>query len=65
MIIKESDNDVSFEVAKKDDNTLWTCSVSCPAALSEKEFACALMTLAEDMLEGRVDFESAPEVDVN
>ncbi len=57
------DDDVSFEVGQKADGTLWTCSVACKAGLSEKEFAAALISLAEDIISGETSFDSAPEAE--
>ncbi len=56
-------DDVSFEVGKKEDNTLWTATVMCKAGLSEMEFAAALKSLADDIFEGRVNFDDAPDAD--
>lgn len=55
------DDEVSFEVGQRDDGKLWTVSVTCTDKLSELEFAAAILTLAEDILEGRVSFDKQPD----
>ena len=60
----EQDDDVSFEVGKKEDNTLWTATVTCKAGLSEMEFAAALKSLADDIFEGKVNYDDAPDADL-
>ncbi len=57
------DDDVSFEVGKKEDGTLWTATVTCSAGLSELEFAAALKSLADDIFKGKVNFDDAPDSD--
>ncbi len=56
-----AEDDVSFEVGKRDDNTLWHVSVMCKGGISQDEFAAALISLGEDILKGKVDFDTAPD----
>ena len=60
----EQDDDVSFEVGKKEDGSIWTATVMCKSGLTEMEFAAALKSLADDIFEGRVNFDDAPDADL-
>lgn len=59
----EDDEDVSYEVGKRDDGSLWTVTVTCKTPLTEKEFAVAITSLANDILTDKVSFDEAPEMD--
>jgi hypothetical protein len=59
------DDVVRFEVGRDEQNDPsreWRVSVLCSAGLSEFEFAAALQTLADDILQGKVAFDTAPDV---
>lgn len=58
-----AEDDVSFEVGRKEDGSLWTATITCKAGLSEMEFAAALKSLADDIFTGKVNFDDAPDVD--
>lgn len=60
--MKADEDEVSFEVGQREDGTLWTVSVACDSGLSEQEFAAALKSLADDIVEGNVSFAESPEV---
>ncbi len=62
-VVDISSDDVSFEVGKKEDGTLWHAAVSCKTPLTEKEFAAALLSLAHDILDDKVSFDDCPDVD--
>lgn len=53
--------EVSFEVGQREDGKLWTIAVTCPEKLSEQEFAASILSLAQDILEGKVSFETQPD----
>lgn len=56
--------EISYEVGKREDGSLWTVTVTCPAKLSELEFAAAIKSLADDILSGSVSFDGCPDVQV-
>jgi len=62
MSTKEDADMVHFEVSKSDQEptTEWRVNVKCQTGLSEQEFAASLQSLAEDIVAGRVSFDSAP-----
>lgn len=57
------DDDINFEVGRRDDGSLWTLTVTCKEQLTEQEFAAAVLSLAHDILDGKVSFDEAPEQD--
>lgn len=60
----DSDYDaVIFEVGRSEDETEWRLNVKCESGLTDEEFAAALQSLSEDILQKRVSFDTAPEID--
>lgn len=49
---------VYHEISKRDDGRLWIVNVTCSDALSEDEFAMACISLGQDILEGKVDWDT-------
>jgi hypothetical protein len=56
---------VQFEVGCNGDTTEWRVNVKCATGLTEKEFAAALQSLADDIVGGSVSFDTAPEADTD
>ena len=46
-----------FKIGKNPDGKEWGVMVSCEDGVSEEEFASALISLGEDILEGRVSYD--------
>lgn len=58
----DDEDPVTFEVGRSDDLTEWRLNVRCPSGLKEEEFAAALQSLSEDILNGSVSFDTAEDV---
>ena len=57
------DDNVQFEVGKSEDNCEWNVRVTCKSGLTDHEMAVALQSLADDMLQDKISFDSAPEME--
>lgn len=57
----DDDDEVKFIVSRATDETEWHLVVKCESGLTDEEFAVALQSLADDILQGKVSFDGAPE----
>ena len=58
----KDDAEFSFEVGQREDGMLWTVTVTCDEKMGEQDFAAALICMAQDILEGKTSFDTAPDV---
>jgi hypothetical protein len=59
----DDEQEIAFEVGQKSDGKLWTVTVTCTEGLTEKEFAAAILSLANDIICGDVSFDNMPDAE--
>ena len=52
---------VEYKVGKREDEGEWHLTVICKEGLSEMEFAAAVISLAKDILDGKISFDDLPD----